>query len=89
VPFQLENLIKNFINVTVDKTTSAMDVGDVQFRIGLIISVIVLGSVFAGAIHVAIDEDGGDEAERIAGSLRDAFGSLSSGGAGGIISCPP
>jgi hypothetical protein len=56
-----------------------MDLGDIQFRIGLIIAVLVLGSAFAGGLYLLIGENDEDDAKRTADTLGRALEALSPG----------
>jgi len=64
---------------------TVMDIADTQFRIGLIIAVIVLGSVFAGAIFYLVDEDGSEDGRKVADALSDAIASISASGTEGSV----
>jgi hypothetical protein len=56
-----------------------MEIGDIQFRIGLIIAVLVLGSAFAGGLYLLIGENDEGDAKRTADTLGRALEALSPG----------
>jgi hypothetical protein len=56
-----------------------MDLGDIQFRIGLIIAVIVLGSTFATGVYLLVDRTEEGDAEATARTIGRAIEALPPG----------
>jgi hypothetical protein len=83
-PFFQDILFASIIK-RIDHSNDRMEIGDIQFRIGLFIAVIVLGSAFAGGLYLLIGENDEGDAKRTADTLGRALEALSPGSSGASL----